>query len=315
MVFLYKNKKPIINEIVSVRIIEINKLNIVATLNDYDNLTGYISYSELARKKRYNLHKIVNVGKDIIVQVTGFNDKKHFAELSVRALIPSDISTFTSRHRKYSNLYNLWRYVYMKLTPDSNMDISKIIPLEINTFMEKTFWKIEQTLEDNFDEDDDENDENDGNEGNEDNKSAIVDNEGNINLDEEYNFLINPLKNNSLLKYIVDLDIGIIKNILNDYANIKIISVKQSKFMEFNICSWECDGLENIKSALNYKSYDKWDELSDKYEIAILYLTGGKYSLSIKEKTPLKENIDGVYDLLIQQIKANCELRNIMFSI
>ena len=55
MVFLYKNKKPSINDIVIAHITEINNLNIVATLADFDNLTGYISYTELSRKKRYKL--------------------------------------------------------------------------------------------------------------------------------------------------------------------------------------------------------------------------------------------------------------------
>lgn len=306
MVFLYKNKNPAINETVIAHITEINDLNIVATLVDYDNLTGYISYSELSRKKRYKLNKIVTVGKDTMVQVTGFNDKKKYAELSVRALIPSDIENFNKAHRKYTNLYNLWRFVYMKLNPELKMNIENINSHEINTFMEKTFWKIENYLEENSE---------DINDTKDTNKLYDMEKNENYNLDELYNVLINSSKNESLLKYIEEYDTKAIKNILDNYAQIKFVPTKQTKFQEFNIYSFECDGLNNIKNALDYKSYDKWNELMNKYDISILYLTGGKYSLSIKQKMPLEENINDVCEYLIQQIKKNCELNNIIFNI
>lgn len=306
MVFLYKNKKPSINDIVIAHITEINNLNIVATLVDYDNLTGYISYSELSRKKRYKLNKIVTVGKDTMVQVTGFNNTKNYAELSVRALISSDIENFIKTHRKYTNLYNLWRFVYMKLNPELNMNIDNINSHEINTFMEKTFWKIENYLEGNLE---------DINDAKDTNKLYDIEINENYNLDELYNMLINPSKNESLLKYIEEYDTKAIKNILDNYAQIKFVPIKQTKFQEFNIYSFESNGLNNIKDALDYKSYDKWNELMNKYDISILYLTGGKYSLNIKQKMPMEENINDVYEYLIQEIKIKCELNNIMFSI
>ena len=213
MVFLYKNKRPIINETVTARITEINKLNIVTNLVDYDNLTGYISYSELSRKKRYNLHKIVNVGKDIIVQVTGFNNNKNFAELSVRALIASDIEKFGKTHRRYTNLYNLWRYVFMKLNPELNMNLDKINSQEINTFMENTFWKIEQSLEDKNNEDNNVDHVDNDNDNNNDNDITNSENNTNYDLEEIYNILTNSHKNNELLKYIDVHDTNKIKNI------------------------------------------------------------------------------------------------------
>lgn len=301
MVFLYKNKKPTINETVTVRITEINKFNVVASLVDYDNLTGYISYSEISRKKRYKLHKIVNIGKDIIVQVTGFNDHKNFAELSVRAVIASDIENFNKTHRKHVNLYNLWRYVYMKLNPELNMDVEAIVSQEINNFMENTFWKIENSLEDKY------------------NELAELadpdsDNVPSYEIDEVYTTLIDPTKNNSLLKYIDSYDTTIIKKILDDYALIKTVVIKQHKYHEFNVCSFDCDGLKNIKNALDCKTYSRWNELTEKYDILILYLTGGKYSLTIKQKISMEEDINVVYDYLIHEIKTNCEKNNLVFT-
>ena len=278
-------------------------------------MTGYISYSELSRKKRYNLHKIVNVGKDIIVQVTGFNNNKNFAELSVRALIASDIEKFGKTHRRYTNLYNLWRYVFMKLNPELNMNLDKINSQEINTFMENTFWKIEQSLEDKNNEDNNVDHVDNDNDNNNDNDITNSENNTNYDLEEIYNILTNSHKNNELLKYIDVHDTNKIKNILDDSAHIKTVIVKQSKFKEFNIYSLDCEGLDNIKNSLDFKSYDKWDELMDRYDINILYLTGGKYSLTIKQKNLTDEDINVVYNYIVDEIKSKCELNNVKFTI
>jgi translation initiation factor 2 alpha subunit (eIF-2alpha) len=298
MVQLYKNRFPAINDIVFARVIEINELNIVINLIDYNNLTGYISFSELCRKRKFNIHKIVNVGKDVIAQITGFNNEKNFCELSIRSLVPSDIENFNKNHHSYLKLYNLWRYIYMKMTPDINMDTEKINSENLNIFMEKTFWNILTCLE--------EKNETENNENNDDEKI--------INNDEIFNILINSKTNMDLLNYILDYDKNIIKTILDNYSLNKIVPIKQSKTEEIKVYSYDCDGLENIKKALDYTTFAKWNDLQNNYEISILYLTGSKYSLNIKQKKPLEENIMDIYNYLIEELNINCKKYNVYFS-
>ena len=318
MVFLYKHTKPTINDIVLARITEINKFNIVASLIDYDNLVGYISYLELSKKRRYKLNKIVHVGKEVIVQVTGFNTIKNFAELSIRAVNETDTDNFNKSHRASLALYNLWRYIYMKLNPEINMDISKINSEDINNFMNKTLWKIEEGLEDNLNdaESDAESDakSNAKSDAKSDAKFDTVDN-SNSNFDELYNNLINHTKNSELIKYIEDYDPILIKNILDSYAQIKIVLVKQTKYQEFNAQSYGIEGLSDIKKSLDYKSYDKYLELEEKYDIGILYLSAGKYSLTVKQKVPMEEDITDTFDYLIREIKTRCESNNVVLCV
>lgn len=288
MVFLYKNKKPMINDVVIVKINDINNLNIVASLTDYNDLTGYISYTELCRKKRYKLNKIVTIGKEVIVQITGFNNDKNYAELSIRSIIPSDIKEFNNSHRTYLNLYNLWRYVFMKQYPELNMDIHKINNDEINNFMENTLWLLHNIFEEKDEE---------------------------FNCEIIYNNLINPINNMEILKCITAYNVEQLKTILDNYSLIKIVPVKLSKYQEFTICSYEMDGLTNLKNAMDYKSFDKYLELDNKYDISILYLTGGKYSLTIKQKIPIIEDITESYDYLIQEIKTRCYATKITINI
>lgn len=306
--FLYKNTKPSINDIVLARITEINKFNIVASLIEYDNLVAYISHVELSKKRRYKINKIVHVGKEVIAQVTGFNTGKNYAELSIRVVNETDIENFNKMHRTSLTLYNLWRYIYMKLNPELNMDVDKINPNDINDFMNKTLWKINESLQEDI------NNETENNENDEVGVEDDTHNE-NSNLDELYNNLINNSKNSELLKYIEYYDPILIKNILDSYALTKIVLVKQSNCKEFNICSYNVDGLSDIKLALDYKSYDKYLELDEKYDIAILYLSGGKYSLTVKQKIPIEEDITDTCNYLLEEIKSRCEANNVIFSI
>jgi hypothetical protein len=176
--------------------------------------------------------------------------------------------------------------------------------------MNKTLWKIKESLQENIN-NEIENDEND------ENKVGVEDesNNENSNLDELYNNLINNSKNSELLKYIEEYDPIIIKNILDSYALTKIVLVKQSNCKEFNICSYNVEGLDNIKMALDYKSYDKYLELDVKYDIVILYLSAGKYSLTVKQKTPIEEDITDICNYLLEEIKSRCMANNVIFNI
>jgi len=290
MVYIFKNKIPSINDVVMVKITDINKLNVVGNLIDFNNLTGYISYSELCKKKRYNLHKIVNIGKEVIMQITGLNQEKNYVELSIRALINKDIEEFTNYRKKYLAVYNLWRYVFMKLKPELEMKIENINENEMNNFMEETLWKIEIIIEEN--EQDDE-----------------------INFEELYRNFINPKNNYELIKNITEYDIHKIKNILDSYSQIKNVPVKQTKYEEFTAYSHELNGLLDIKTAMNYKSFDKYNDFSDKYEISILYLASNKYSITLKQKVPMDEDINELYDYLIQELTKRCSSSKIVFTI
>jgi translation initiation factor 2 alpha subunit (eIF-2alpha) len=294
MVHLYSKKTPELNEVTLVKITDINKLNIVATLLDYDDIVGYISYSELSKKKRYKLHKIVTIGKEVVVQVSGFNKEKNYAELSIRSLIASEITEFNNNRQSYLKLYNLWRIVYMKLNPIFDMDFTKVVPDEINNFMKNTLWTIESSVEQEL-------------------EDEIINEK--YSYESIYNILLNPSKNMEILKYLSDCDISQIKSILDTYSQIKSIPIKQIKHGEFTAYSYELDGLSNLKNAFNYKSFEKFSELNELYDISILYLTGNKYSLTIKQKIPMNEDILEKYDYLIQEIKSRCENNKIIISI
>jgi translation initiation factor 2 alpha subunit (eIF-2alpha) len=288
MVYLFNNKKPKFDDIVLVKITDINNLNIIGELIDYNNMTAYISYSELCKKKRYNLHKIVNIGKEVIAQVLSID--KNYVELSIKRLVKTDIETFNNYRKSYYNLYSLWRYIYMKLNPELNMDINNIDSENINNFMQQTLWTIQNNYELN-------------------NDDEI------FNPLEFYNNLINKDKNQNILDYINEFDIQKIKNILDDYSIIKNVPIKQIKNIEFYAFSFDMNGLANIKNAMNYKIFENYEEISKNNDVSLLYQGKNKYLLNIKQKNASSEDINIVSSYLINQIKKNCEENNINFNI
>ena len=66
---------------------------------------------------------------------------------------------------------------------------------------------------------------------------------------------------------------------------------------------------------MDYKYFDRYNEFSDKYEISILYLASNKYSITVKQKVPMDDDINELYDYLIQEITKRCSSSNIIFTI
>jgi len=279
MVYLYKKKVPELNDIVIATVQEINDLNVITVLPDYNNKTGYISYAELSKKKRYNVGKIVTVGKNIITMVTGINNDKNYVELSVRVLHVSDIENFQKDHKKYVSLYNLWRYVYLKLNPDLNMDLKNINIDDLTSFMNNTLWRIEDKME-------------------------------NYTVETALSTLLDSEINNDILFLVKGQDINNIKNIIDEYITIKTVTVKPTKDIEIKLSSYEINGSSDIKTSLDYKSFSFYNDIEQDYDIEITYLSDSVYRINIKQIDSILQNnsynIEKVYDDLINEIKNRC---------
>jgi translation initiation factor 2 subunit 1 len=114
MVFIYNKKFPVVDEIIIGRIENINELGIDVRLIHYDNLKGYISYSEVSRKKKFNVNKILTVGKEVHLIVINIDSDKGFVDLSKRTINDEEITLFDEKYKIYIKLYNMFRYFFKK---------------------------------------------------------------------------------------------------------------------------------------------------------------------------------------------------------
>ena len=145
MVFIYNKKFPVIDEIVIAKIDNINELGINVSLIHYDNIKGYISYSEVSRKKKFNINKILTVGKETHLIVINVDTEKGFVDLSKRTINTEEIALFDEKYKIYIKLYNMFRNFFKKYHDYKGEYDDK----QLEEFLKNTLWKFQGSLEDN----------------------------------------------------------------------------------------------------------------------------------------------------------------------
>jgi len=283
MVYLYKKKIPNVDEIVIAKIEKITELGIDVSLVEYNNIRGYISYSEVSRKKKFNINKIFNVGKDIHLIVINVDTVKGYIDLSKRTINDEETILFDEKYRKYMHLYSIFKYFYFRYQQIKSISNEK----EFENFLDITLWKYQE----------------------------IYDNE----------IILNKITNSDTIMELLNLtnefnilDIDKLKNVVNEYIQTKVVLVKPSKEIIFNLYSLELNGVYDLKYALDYKNYYFYSMISDDYTISIIYDTNSEYKILIKQNDFVIKNqdynIDKLEENLIDEISKRSNEKNMIFN-
>ena len=282
MVYLYENKLPTKDTIVIGKVKEINNLGVLVNLPEYNDIEGYISYSEVSRKKRFKINNLMAVGKEILLITLNVDEESKNIDLSKRSINDEEISLFTETYKKYRQLFTLWRYVYLKLN-NINVCEENIVNINVDnlyTFLNNTLWKLQkQYTDDELHE-------------------CIIDNK----------------------KYHIFNDLGEncdeIKNIIEDYTSKKIVKILPSKTIDMVLYSYNETGNIDIKYALDYKNFLNNSHL-EKYNVDIKYMTNSKYNLHIKLidiKNIDNDNIEELTCEILNEISKRSKEKNIIMN-
>jgi translation initiation factor 2 alpha subunit (eIF-2alpha) len=293
MVYFYKKKIPNVDEIIIGRIDKITELGIDVSLVEYDNIKGYISYSEVSRKKKFNINKILTVGKEVHLIVINVDTVKGYIDLSKRTINEEEIKLFDEKYKKYMHLYSIFKYFYFRYYQLKNISDEK----EFENFLDTTLWKYQETYD----------------------NETILDKITNSDTIMELLNLTNDLLEKSTL---VDgqktLNVDKLKGVVDEYIRTKIILVKPSKEIIFNLCSLERNGLYDLKYAMDYKNFYFYPMISDDYTISIIYDTNSEYKITINQNDFSIKNQD--YDIhkleenLIDEISKRSTEKNMIFN-
>ena len=79
-------------------------------------------------KKKFNINKILTVGKETHLIVINVDPDKGFIDLSKRTISDEDVKQFTDTHKTHIQLYNLFKQLYMKI---NNIKTMNAIPASI----------------------------------------------------------------------------------------------------------------------------------------------------------------------------------------
>jgi len=280
MVFIYNKKFPVVDEVIIGRIDNIDELGINVSLSHYDNLKGYISYSEVSRKKKFNVNKILIVGKETHLIVINIDPDKGFIDLSKRTINDEEIALFDEKYKTYIKLYNMFRnffkrYYDYKGEYDDN---------ELEEFLKNTLWKFQETLED----------------------------------DEIGETITNSDNNTDLINQTINLDKLKLKGIIDDYIKTNIIILKPSKEIIFTLYSVGEEGYFDLKYTLDFKNFYFYKNIVDDYSISILYETNSEYKIIIKQNDYIIKNQD--YDIekvevdILDEILKRSTEKNMLFT-
>lgn len=281
MVFIYNKKFPVVDEVVITKIDNINELGINVSLIHYDNLKGYISYSEVSRKKKFNVNKILTVGKETHLIVINVDPDKGFIDLSKRTINDEEITLFDEKYKIYIKLYNMFRHFFKKYYDYKGEYEEK----QLEEFLKNTLWKFQESLED-------------------------------IEISES---ITNSDNNTQLINQSLNLDKSKLKDIIDDYIKTNIFVVKPSKEIIFTLYSIGEEGYFDLKYTLDYKNFYFYKNVADDYSINILYETNSDYKIIIKQNDYIIKNQD--YDIekveidIIDEILKRSTEKNMQFTI
>lgn len=276
MVYYYKKKIPSIDDIVIAKVQKISEYGIDVTLTEYNDIHGFINCGEVSRKKKVNLNKLLTVGKDILLNVIQADESKKLIDLSKRTISDEDIKIFGEKHKLHIQLYNIFKYIFMKIKNIENPE--QINNEEIHNYMCWSLFKIQS--EPNYDDE------------------LIIDKI----LSKDTNLEILNLINWNENEYSCDN----FKNILDEYINNKINRIKPEKIETIKLMTYSSFGLADIKYVLNFMSFKEYNDLINDFDIEINYKTGSVYSINIKQKKfdiIGTNTIDDVMFILKKEIK------------
>jgi len=286
MVYYHKNKIPSIDDIIIARVDKISEYGINVTLIEYNNIKGFVNCSEVSRKKKVNLNKLFTVGKEVFLIVIQVDELKGYIDLSKKIVNDDDIESFTKNHKFHIQLYNIFKNMFMKLY---NIEIPKFIDEDkLYNFMCETLWELQNNYENDL----------------------IIEKLLNKDNNAEILKIINYEEKNYTLEKI--------KSIIDEYIDTKLNRIKPFITENIKLMSYSIDGLDNIKYALNYISFENYESLKIDFDIKINYIAGSSYSIIIEQKDfdlSGSINIEEAINLIKNEIKLRSTNKSIQYQI
>jgi translation initiation factor 2 subunit 3 len=288
MPYIFKLKFPKPDQLVMAIIESEEKDGVYVILPEYNNTRGFIAFTEVSRKKKKDVDKIIKIGNNVVMIVLRSDEKKGCIDLSKFNIKDSEIVDYTAKMKLHKELYNLFRYIFFKLK--GYQDIEKIDEEELYSFLSDTLFEIQEKtkLE------------------NEDIEDIIIfkDIKDRL-LDKEKNIIILDLVNYENLYW----SKSNIKEILDHYIDTKINVKKETDTFNFKMLNCKPNGNEILKFILDYKSFESYPIISKDIDIKITRTSASNYSLTLTQLECGVGNIKESIKILLEEIKKRDSMK------
>ncbi len=283
MVFLRKNKFPKVDDLVIAKIVHIDELGIQVELPEYNNIPGYITYNEVSRKKKKDINKIMSIGKEMLMIVIATNETKNHIDLSKRTIDDVEEKLFFESSRVYMDLYNRFKYIYMKLMGYDKMDL--IDQDSFYDFLCSTLFEIQDEYDNNT----------------------------------IFELLYDPERNECVFEHIdyekIQWRQDQFKTIIDNYISIKKVKNKATENIPIRLLSYGLNGTLDLKYALNFVEFPFYPEISNDFNVEINYVSASNYLIVLNQKDYGECDIENVKNQILSEIRRRTEEKQIIFGI
>jgi predicted RNA-binding protein with RPS1 domain len=107
----YENEFPGTEDLVMVRVRNVEKLAAYVNLIEYNMAEGMVLLSELSRRRIRSIAKLIRVGRDEVVMVFRVDTEKGYVDLSKRRVTPEDVPAFEAKFNKAKAVHSILRHV------------------------------------------------------------------------------------------------------------------------------------------------------------------------------------------------------------
>lgn len=96
----YEESLPQINDVVWVKVTQVNDTSAVVQLHEYGNREGIIPYTEVTRRRVRSMGKFIKVGRSEAAQVIRIDQDKGYIDLSKKQVLPVEAKACEAHYRK-----------------------------------------------------------------------------------------------------------------------------------------------------------------------------------------------------------------------
>eukprot|EP01129_Flabellula_baltica_P002210 TRINITY_DN12051_c0_g1_i1.p1 TRINITY_DN12051_c0_g1~~TRINITY_DN12051_c0_g1_i1.p1 ORF type:complete len:286 (+),score=93.48 TRINITY_DN12051_c0_g1_i1:27-860(+) len=109
--FFYQNRVPEINELVMVRVESIDEMGIICSLLEYNNIEGFLPFSELTRTRMRSVHRHVKIGQKQILSVIRVDAERGFTDLSKKWITGTETEEGTEKYHHGKTVHSISRRI------------------------------------------------------------------------------------------------------------------------------------------------------------------------------------------------------------
>ena len=112
----YENKYPDLDDLVMVKVKNIETAAVYVQLLEYNNVDGMIPMTEVSRRRIRSIGKHLRVGKTEVVQVFRVDKDKGYIDLSKKKVTPDDVRKCEETYTKNKQIHSIMMHIAKQCT-------------------------------------------------------------------------------------------------------------------------------------------------------------------------------------------------------